>query len=345
MTPARAVWLSITVLFATQAHCGPLAVPRAVRELVPPPQRCHDKGEFFSVDGHRWAIVVNRSVSADAFTATRLQAELLQSLRLNLTIVDLAKSPIPQVGYLAFGDPAVSPALGQLAAQRNLGAKLARLSGQPEGYVLDTAATGVLGLGSTGSAVFFASVTAAQLINATANPGPGKHDTYRTPAVTITDWPDVGMRGYTLQGLRATVKERPVPSPFFYRQVDMLSRFKMNLCYAAFEDSILVSPDAHADMILGIADYCTDLHLLYIPTMAAGAKVGALDGRTGEGVWVRNASFTVPIPLHYRRLSSHCNLSFHNMIIGNDTLALHGLGGHCWHFQAGRGAFLACGGF
>lgn len=270
-----------------------LPVPRAVSLLVPPPQRCRDKGGVFRVDGRSWSIVVNESVRADAMAATRLQAELARSLHVNLTIVDLATDKFPQASFLAFGDPAVSPALEQLATERNLSGRLASLTGRPEGYVLDTAATSIVGLGSTSSAIFFATVTAAQLINVTANPDPSKYDTYRTPAVTITDWPDVSMRGYTLQGLRGGTSKRPVPSPFFYKQADLLARFKMNLCYAAFEDSILTNPVEHADMILGIVDHCTDLHLLYIPAMSAGAKVGALDGRTGEGVWVRNASFTV----------------------------------------------------
>eukprot|EP01043_Picozoa_sp_COSAG02_P002715 COSAG02_NODE_64_length_43111_cov_35.627709_28_plen_281_part_00 len=247
---ARLLLALCHILFS---HGKPLnmAVPLAVSRLLPPPQRCHDKGTFFRIDGRSWVIVVNGSVASDAYAATRLQSELSQSLHINISIIDLAtNTPMPKASFLAFGDPEVTPTLEQLASERNLSARLISLNDQPEGYVLDTSATGVVGLGSTSSAVFFATVTAAQLINATANPDPSKHDTYRTPAVTITDWPDVTMRGYTLQGLRGGTNEHPLPSPFFFRQADLLARFKMNLCYAAFEDSILTNPVQHADVIL-----------------------------------------------------------------------------------------------
>ena len=105
--------------------------------------------------------------------------------------------------------------------------------------------------------------------------------------------PDIGMRGFTLQGLRGGSSTKPIPSAFFYKQAAQLAEFKMNVCYAAYEDSIATEPERHAAMILGIADHCSELHLQYIPTMSAGAKVGAIDGRTGEGVWARNVSFTV----------------------------------------------------
>ena len=131
-------------------------------------------------------------------------------------------------------------------------------------------------------------ITTAQLLNNSAT----------VPAVTLTDWPDFKVRGYTLQGLRGMERgkdgsETAVPSAYFYRQVAEMTRFKMNICYTAFENSILANVSSHSKMVLGIVDWCRARHLEYIPTISGGAKVTSYDGRIGEGVWARNVSFKV----------------------------------------------------
>ena len=185
---------------------------------------------------------------------------------------------------IALGTPSTDPALAALAQAHNVTLPLPAQPLGEEGYVLDACAqgAGIVVAARTAAGAYHGVQTLKQLAaNGTNSAGA------IAPRMTVTDWPNVPIRGYHVHGLG-----EKYPAANFYTQADRMAQHKMNFFSVFSVASVTEDLPRNGQMLLDMQEYLSQRHM----TMMLAINLGqTMDGftRTGEGIWAKDVPFVV----------------------------------------------------
>ena len=295
-------WSALRVWFVVAASRHDVVSSNATERLSPRPQVVHHDASVapFLLDYNAY-ITVDSGNSSHLFAATDLQAQVFKSTGLRLPIVPL-KSAFNLGYYIAVGT-LDDPAIETLVKNRELPSPPPGINDRAlfngEGYRLDIrggqgsdgVAMGTVIVGASPAGVFYGCQTFAQIVNNTAasHPSTGPGATFTLESVTITDWPSFHIRGMHVHELNPEMTD---PGMMFFRQVDRMASHKMNFFSAMTTAGIPFDIPRYGEFELEMQQYCHDRHMTYVPSINLGQTL-LMDGRTGEGIWAQNVSFTV----------------------------------------------------
>jgi len=213
--------------------------PVSPESIVPKPQKIEMLSGLSVIIDSKWKIVADLSNEYESFTANYLKNKILESFSLDLDIIDISKITVANNHISAMrsnrknkitssrkiiviGNPNNNLTIARMASLEGIDVNSEIQGNFNQGYILQIKPEKVLILSDSTTGTFYGMISLTWLLKT-------QGDSITLPHTKITDWPDLGIRGFYGAGdylwegeMLNTTKDRK-------EWIEILTKYKYNL--------------------------------------------------------------------------------------------------------------------